>query len=70
MGTITEVYDYLRLLFASVGVPHCPNCGREISRQSVDDIVRRILELPEGSRLTVLAPIVRERSSGNCSNAF
>ncbi|MFZ0428140.1 MAG: excinuclease ABC subunit UvrA [Acidobacteriota bacterium] len=61
VGTITEVYDYLRLLFASIGVPHCPNCGREISRQSVEDIVRRILELPEGSRLTVLAPIVRER---------
>ncbi len=61
VGTITEVYDYLRLLFSSIGAPHCPNCGREISRQSVDDIVRRILDLPEGSRLTILAPVVRER---------
>ena len=61
VGTITEVYDYLRLLFSSIGTPHCPSCGKEISRQSVDDIVRRILELPEGTRLTVLAPVVRER---------
>jgi excinuclease ABC subunit A len=61
VGTITEIYDYFRLLFSSIGLPHCPSCGREISRQSVDDIVRRILELPQGSRLTILAPVVRER---------
>jgi excinuclease ABC subunit A len=61
VGTITEIYDYLRLLFSGIGVPHCPNCDRPISRQSIDDIVRRILQLPTGSRVTLLAPVVRER---------
>ncbi|HEY1964496.1 MAG TPA: excinuclease ABC subunit UvrA [Acidobacteriaceae bacterium] len=61
VGTITEIYDYLRLLYASVGTPHCPNCGRPISRQSAEQIVERVLALPAGERLTVFAPIVRGR---------
>ncbi len=61
VGTITEIYDYLRLLYASVGTPHCPNCGRPISRQSADQIVQRILELGMGERVTVMAPVVRGR---------
>jgi excinuclease ABC subunit A len=61
VGTITEIYDYLRLLYASVGTPHCPNCGRPISRQTADQIVQRILELGRGERVTVMAPIVRGR---------
>ena len=58
VGTVTEIYDYLRLLYARVGVPHCPVCGREISRQSVDTIVDKILELDEGTRIQILSPIV------------
>lgn len=61
VGTITEIYDYLRLLWASVGHPHCPNCGLEITRQSADQIVERILTLDSGERITVMAPIVRGR---------
>jgi excinuclease ABC subunit A len=61
VGTITEIYDYLRLLYASVGTPHCPNCGRPITRQTSDQIVQRILELGRGERATVMAPIVRGR---------
>jgi excinuclease ABC subunit A len=61
VGTITEVYDYLRLLFARIGVPHCPECGTEITRQTPQQIVDRILELPEGTRFQVLAPVVRGR---------
>jgi excinuclease ABC subunit A len=61
VGTITEIYDYLRLLFASMGVPHCPKCGRAISRQSADQIVQRILSLTPEDRVMVLAPIVRGR---------
>ena len=61
VGTITEIYDYLRLLYASIGTPHCPNCGRPISRQSADQIIQRILELGSGERVTVMAPIVRGR---------
>ena len=61
VGTITEVYDYLRLLFARIGKPHCPECGRPISRQSPQAIVDRVLELEEGSRFQVLSPLVRER---------
>ncbi|MGA2340175.1 MAG: hypothetical protein ABSF75_09795 [Terracidiphilus sp.] len=61
VGTITEIYDYLRLLYASVGTPHCPNCGRPIARQTADQIVQRILELGRGERATVMAPIVRGR---------
>jgi excinuclease ABC subunit A len=61
VGTITEIYDYLRLLYASVGTPHCHNCGRPIARQSADQMVQRILELGMGERVTVMAPIVRGR---------
>jgi excinuclease ABC subunit A len=61
VGTITEVYDYLRLLYARVGKPHCPICGRPIARQSPQQIVDRVLELPEGTRFQVLAPVVRGR---------
>ncbi len=61
VGTITEIYDYLRLLYASVGQPHCPNCGRPITRQSAEQIVERIVQLAPGERITVFAPIVRGR---------
>ncbi len=61
VGTVTEVYDYLRLLYARIGIPHCPRCGREISRQSVDQMVDQILQLPEKSRIQLLAPVVRGR---------
>jgi excinuclease ABC subunit A len=61
VGTITEVYDYLRLLYARIGVPHCPECGAQITRQTPQQIVDRILELPEGTRFQVLAPVVRGR---------
>ncbi|MFC4565337.1 excinuclease ABC subunit UvrA [Nocardiopsis mangrovi] len=61
VGTITEVYDYLRLLWARIGVPHCPECGREIARQTPQQIVDRVLELPESTRFQVLAPVVRGR---------
>jgi excinuclease ABC subunit A len=61
VGTITEIYDYLRLLFARMGVPHCPNCGRLITRQTPQQIVDRVLQLPEGTRFQVLAPVVRGR---------
>ncbi len=59
VGTVTEIYDYLRLLYARIGVPHCPVCGREIRQQSVDQIVDKIMELPEGSKVQLLAPIAR-----------
>jgi excinuclease ABC subunit A len=61
VGTVTEVYDYMRLLYARIGVPHCPTCGRLVSRQSPQQIVDRIMDLPEGTRFHVLAPLVRGR---------
>ena len=61
VGTITEIYDYLRLLYARIGIPHCPNCGRVITRQTPQQIVDRVLQLPEGTRFQVLAPVVRGR---------
>lgn len=61
VGTVTEIYDYLRLLYARIGVPHCPICGKEIRRQTVDQIIDRIMKLPERSRFMILAPIVREK---------
>src|SRR5678816_2699330 len=61
VGTVTEIYDYLRLLYARVGRPHCPVCGRPIAGQSIDAIVDQILQLPEGARFTVNAPVVRDR---------
>ena len=59
VGTVTEIYDYLRLLWARTGVPHCPKCGREIRKQTIDQIVDKILQLPEGTRFQVLSPVVR-----------
>ncbi len=59
VGTVTEIYDYLRLLWARVGIPHCPKCGKEIQRQTIDQIVDKILALPEGTRFQLLAPVVR-----------
>ncbi len=61
VGTVTEIYDYLRLLFARIGVPHCPNCGRRVAAQTVSQMVDSIRELPEGTRFMVLAPVVRGR---------
>lgn len=61
VGTVTEIYDYLRLMYARIGIPHCPVCGREISSQSVDQIVKTLMQEPEGSRLTVMAPVIRQR---------
>lgn len=61
VGTVTEIHDYLRLMYARIGIPHCPVCGREIKSQTVDQIVDRLLSFPEGTRFTVLAPVVRER---------
>ena len=61
VGTVTEIYDYFRLLFARIGVPHCPKCGREIRRQTVDEICDRVLGMPEGSKILVNAPVVRGR---------
>ncbi len=61
VGTVTEIYDYLRLLFARIGIPHCPVCGREISQQTVDQMVDSIMELPQGTKIQLLAPIARSR---------
>jgi excinuclease ABC subunit A len=61
VGTVTEIYDYLRLLYARVGHPHCPNCGREISKQSIEQIADQVLALPEGTRLMITAPMVQSR---------
>jgi len=63
VGTVTEIYDYLRLLYARIGHPHCPACGREIARQTVQQIVDQILGLPEGTRLLVLGPLVKDRKT-------
>ena len=61
VGTVTEIYDYLRLLYARIGVPYCPNCGKKIEKQTIDQMVDNILELPEGTKIQVLSPIVRGR---------
>src|SRR5271165_496272 len=61
VGTVTEIYDYLRLLYARIGKPHCYSCGREVSAQSSDQIVDQVMELPEGSRIQLLAPVIRGR---------
>ena len=61
VGTVTEIYDYFRLLYARIGIPHCPKCGREIKKQTVDQMVDQIMALPEGSRIQLLAPVVRGR---------
>ena len=61
VGTVTEIYDYIRLLYARTGVPHCPNCGKKIEKQSIDQIVDTVMDLPEGAKIQVLAPVVRAR---------
>ena len=61
VGTVTEIYDYFRLLYARIGIPHCPNCGKEIKRQTVDQMVDEIMSLPEGARIQLLSPVVRGR---------
>src|SRR5579872_3897960 len=61
VGTITEIYDYLRLLYARIGVPHCPICGRPLVKQSIEEMVDRVLALPPGARFLILSPIVRDR---------
>lgn len=61
VGTVTEIYDYFRLLYARIGIPHCPTCGKEIKKQSVDQMTDQIMELPEGTRIQLLAPVVRGR---------
>ena len=59
VGTVTEIYDYLRLLYARIGIPHCPNCGKVVSKQSIDQIIDKILTLPEGTKIHVLAPVIK-----------
>ena len=59
VGTVTEIYDYLRLLWARVGTPHCPKCGKEIHQQTIDQIIDQVLALPEGTRIQVMAPVIR-----------
>lgn len=59
VGTVTEIYDYLRLMYARIGIPHCPICGREIKQQTVDQIVDSVMSLPERSKIQVLAPVIR-----------
>ena len=61
VGTVTEIYDYFRLLYARIGIPHCPSCGKEIKKQSVDQMADEIMKLPQGSRIQLLAPVVRGR---------
>ena len=61
VGTVTEIYDYIRLLYARIGIPYCPNCGKKIEKQSIDQIIDNIMELPEGTKIQVLAPVVRGR---------
>ncbi|MBD5546212.1 MAG: excinuclease ABC subunit UvrA [Lachnospiraceae bacterium] len=69
VGTVTEIYDYFRLLYARIGIPHCPSCGKEIKKQSVDQMVDQIMELEEGTRIQLLAPVVRGRK-GEHSKVF
>ena len=61
VGTVTEIYDYIRLLYARIGVPYCPKCGKKIEKQSIDQIVDSILELKEGTKIQILAPVIRGR---------
>ena len=69
VGTVTEIYDYLRLLFARIGTPHCPECGNEIAPQSIDEIIDKIYKLPEGTKIQLLAPIIRGKK-GEYQNLF
>ena len=63
VGTVTEIYDYLRLLYARIGIPHCPVCGREITSQTVDQIVDQLLALEEGTKVILLAPVIKEKKA-------
>ncbi|MBI4415269.1 MAG: excinuclease ABC subunit UvrA [Candidatus Kerfeldbacteria bacterium] len=69
VGTVTEIYDYLRLLYARVGTPHCPNCGREVSRQTIDQIITRVSALPKNTKILILAPVIRDKK-GEHKNAL
>ena len=69
VGTVTEIYDYFRLLYARIGIPHCPRCGKEIKKQSVDQMVDQIMTLPERSKIQLLAPVVKSRK-GEHTKAF
>ena len=69
VGTVTEIYDYMRLLYARAGTPHCPKCGKEIKRRTVDEIADRVMELPAGSKILIDAPVVRGKKANfkrNC----
>ena len=68
VGTVTEVYDYLRLLWARVGTPHCPNCGKEIRQQSIDQIIDQLMALGEGTRVQIMAPIIRGKKRRACQD--
>ena len=70
VGTVTEIYDYFRLLYARIGVPHCPKCGKVIAKQSVDQMVDQIMELPERTRIQLLAPVVRGRKGRHEKNIY
>ena len=61
VGTVTEIYDYFRLLYARIGIPHCPKCGKEIMKQTVDQMVDQVMNLPEGTKIQLMAPVVRGR---------
>ena len=61
VGTVTEIYDYIRLLYARIGVPHCPNCGKKIEKQTIDQVVDSLMELEEGTKIQIFAPVVRGR---------
>ena len=61
VGTVTEIYDYVRLIYARIGIPYCPNCGRKIEKQSIDQIIEKIMDIEQGSKIQILAPIVRGR---------
>ena len=61
VGTVTEIYDYIRLLYARIGIPHCPKCGKKIEKQSIDQIIDNIMNLKEGTRIQILAPVIRGR---------
>ena len=69
VGTITEIYDYLRLLYSRAGTPHCPKCGREITPQTIDEIVENIMKLKEGTKILILSPVVRSKKRRIQTNA-
>ena len=70
VGTVTEIYDYLRLLYARIGVPHCPVCGREIARQTVDDVCDSVMELDEGTKIQLMAPIAMGKKGELSKNSM